>query len=128
MSFIIYWESAACKHSQVFRENIILLTAQLLRLTLSWQRSLWDKNKSLDFGSKSIDWFIYDRRLCYERVKSNQNYARYVRYVNYTMLCQRYAENQGSFSKISEKSLANSVIVWLTSLKCKLFYGSKNCV
>ena len=41
-------------------------------LTLSWWGSLSYRNQSTDLWSKSIDWFLYDRGLRHERVKSSQ--------------------------------------------------------
>ena len=40
-------------------------------LTLSWQKSVLYRNQSLDLFCKSIDCFLYDRDLGYERVKAN---------------------------------------------------------
>ena len=40
----------------------------LKQLTLSWQKSLSYRNKYIDLQSKSVDWFLYDRDLCHERV------------------------------------------------------------
>ena len=37
--------------------------------TLSSRRSLSYRNQSIDLPCKSMDWFLYDRDLCYERVK-----------------------------------------------------------
>ena len=37
-------------------------------LKLSWRRSLSYRNQSTDFQSTSMDWFLYDRDLCYERI------------------------------------------------------------
>ena len=41
------------------------------RLTLSWRRLLSYRNQSIDLWSKSMDWFLYDNGLRYERVKLN---------------------------------------------------------
>ena len=38
---------------------------------ISWQRSVSYRNQSIDLHIKSIDWFLYDRGLRYERVKSS---------------------------------------------------------
>ena len=38
------------------------------RLTLPWGRSLSYRNQSIDLLCKSVDWFLYDRGLCHERV------------------------------------------------------------
>ena len=38
-------------------------------LTLSWRRSLSYRNQSIDFSSKSKEWFLYDRDLRHERFK-----------------------------------------------------------
>ena len=45
-------------------------------LTLSWRRSFSFRNQSIDFQSKSMDWFIYDRDLCHERVKGLIQYSK----------------------------------------------------
>ena len=39
-------------------------------LSLSWRRSLSYRNHSMDLHSKSINWFLYDRVLRHERVKT----------------------------------------------------------
>ena len=41
-------------------------------LTLSWRRSLSYRNQSIDLQSKSMDWFLYDNGLRYERVNSEK--------------------------------------------------------
>ena len=41
----------------------------ITNLTLSWRRSLSYGNQSIDSLRKSIDWFLYDNDLRYERVK-----------------------------------------------------------
>ena len=38
-------------------------------LNFSWQKSQSYRNQSIDLQSKSVDWFLYDRDLRYERVK-----------------------------------------------------------
>ena len=43
-------------------------------LTLSWQRSLWYRNQSIDLFYKSMDWFLYDRDLRHDRVKRQQRH------------------------------------------------------
>ena len=37
-------------------------------LILSWRRSLSYRHQSIGLQSKSMDWFLYDRDLCRERV------------------------------------------------------------
>ena len=39
-------------------------------LTLSWRRSLSNRNQSTDLLCKSIDWFLYDIDIRHERFKS----------------------------------------------------------
>ena len=39
-------------------------------LNLSWQGSLLYKDQSIDLQNKSMDWFLYDKRLCHERVNA----------------------------------------------------------
>ena len=38
-------------------------------LTLSWQRLLSYRNRSIDLQSKLMDWSLYDMGLCHERIK-----------------------------------------------------------
>ena len=38
-------------------------------LTLSWLRSLSNRNQSIDLLRKSMDWFLCDRNSRHERVK-----------------------------------------------------------
>ena len=42
-----------------------------MELTLSWRSSVSHKNQSTDLLCKSMDWFLYDWDLLYERVKRN---------------------------------------------------------
>ena len=56
--------------------NRVLNTPRKLVLTLSWRRSLSDKNQPIDLQSKSIDWFLHDRDLHHERV-NNVDYLTY---------------------------------------------------
>ena len=37
-------------------------------LTLSWQKFLTHRNQSIDLQIKLMDWFLYDRDICHERV------------------------------------------------------------
>ena len=37
-------------------------------LNLSWRRSLLYRNQSIDLQNKSMDWFLYEKNLCHERV------------------------------------------------------------
>ena len=39
------------------------------QLTLSWWKPLSYRNQSIDLLPKSMDWFLYDNGLRYERVK-----------------------------------------------------------
>ena len=39
------------------------------KLNVSWRRSLSYRNQSIDLQSKSMDWFLRDRKLRHERVK-----------------------------------------------------------
>ena len=41
------------------------------KLTLSWRSPLSYRNQSIDLGSKSMDWFLYDNGLRHERVVIN---------------------------------------------------------
>ena len=40
----------------------------ILELTLSRRRSLLYRNQSVDLLCKSLDWFLYDREPCHDRV------------------------------------------------------------
>ena len=55
--------------SDVFHIETSPLSYSTNGLTLSWQRSLSYRNQSIDFQSKSMNWFLYDRDLRHERVK-----------------------------------------------------------
>ena len=46
------------------------LIRKIIELTLSWRRSLSYRNQSIDLQSKSVDWFLHERGLRYERVKN----------------------------------------------------------
>ena len=49
-----------------------LVSCQLTNLlTLSWRRPLSYRNQSIDLGSKSMDWLLYDNGLRHERVKQD---------------------------------------------------------
>ena len=40
----------------------------ICKITLLWRRSISFRNQSIGLHSKSVDWFLYDRDLCQERV------------------------------------------------------------
>ena len=42
-------------------------------VTLSWFGSLSYRNQSIGLQSKSMDWFLYDRDICHERVNDLAN-------------------------------------------------------
>ena len=42
------------------------------RLSLSWGRPLAYRNQSIDLHCKSMDWFLYDNGLPYERIKGSR--------------------------------------------------------
>ena len=52
--------------------EIIFLVFFLSFLTISWWRSLSYRNQSIDLVCKSMDWCLYGRDLCHERVKSEE--------------------------------------------------------
>ena len=57
---------AICSHHLLLNvKNDLLVDI----LTLSWRRLLSYRNQSIDLRSKSMDWFLYDNGLRYERVK-----------------------------------------------------------
>ena len=51
--------------------NIPEAVTQTWALTLSWRRSLSNRNQPIDLRSKSMDWFLYDNGLRHERVKED---------------------------------------------------------
>ena len=61
--------------SQIVFKSGRVLTLLNLCLTLSWRRSLSYRNQSIDFQSKRMDWFLYDRDLRSSRRRSSgKNY------------------------------------------------------
>ena len=42
---------------------------ETVSINIPWCRSLSYKNQSTEWLHKSMDWFLYDRDLCHERVK-----------------------------------------------------------
>ena len=64
---LITWTSY-CKlqanfYFQFFCDGLL----KMVLLTLSWRRSLPYRNQFIDLFCKSMDWFLYDIDLCYER-------------------------------------------------------------
>ena len=59
------------KNLFVSLKQVSLLLAPLFQgsVTLSWRRPLSYRNQFIDFQSKSMDWFLYDRDLRHEKVK-----------------------------------------------------------
>ena len=58
-----YWRWVVTKNDWRFESE----------LTLSWQRSLSYRSQSIDLLYKSMDWFLYARDLCHERIKNRIN-------------------------------------------------------
>ena len=66
-----------CKNCKKYLKGLMRMNKLLLEMkerllfkTLSWRRSLSCRNQSLDLRSKSMDWFLYDRDIRHERVKT----------------------------------------------------------
>ena len=59
-----YWKRNFLNTKWCFYE----LAHEFEALTFSWRRSLSYRNQFIDFQSKSMDWFLYDRDLRRERV------------------------------------------------------------
>ena len=51
-------------------ESTHFMDGHLSKLILSWRRPLSYRNQSIDLPNKSMDWFLYYRGLCHERVKA----------------------------------------------------------
>ena len=68
-------------------------------LTLSWRRSLSYRNQSIDIQSTPIDWFLYDRDLRHERVKTHKNMEFYpISIFHIKSLCEKTMSNYFSVS------------------------------
>ena len=52
------------------QQDNISYDENVLHLTLSWRRPLSYRNQSIDLGSKSMDWFLYDNGLRHVKVIS----------------------------------------------------------
>ena len=59
-----------------------------LSLTVSWRRSLSYRKQFNDLLSKSMDWFLYDKGLCHERVKQNFTPLLHYHKINLTKIYQ----------------------------------------
>ena len=59
-----------------------------LALTLSWQRSLSYSKQSIDLLCKSVDWFLYDIDLRYERV--NARFLKLLTFKGLTLIFLRW--------------------------------------
>ena len=55
-------------------------------LTLSWRRSLSCRNQSKSMQSKSMDWFLYDKELCHERVNLKLWHITYVQLTTWQLM------------------------------------------
>ena len=56
-------------HDEIFFKKIDKKFTNEKFVTLSWRTSLSYRNQSIDFQTKSMDWFIHDKDFRYERVK-----------------------------------------------------------
>ena len=64
---------------KLFRTNSFVLIVRHISLTLSWRRPLSYRNQSIDFQSRSMDWFLYDNGLHHERVNDFWNLTQHGR-------------------------------------------------
>ena len=53
---------------KIYSETRNFILPNPVSLTLSWRRSLWNRNQSIGLQNKSINWFLYHKNLCHERV------------------------------------------------------------
>ena len=68
---VCYFKQRDIKETKKTTNGRILFELTLfLYLTLSWGRSLSNRNQSIDLHCKSMDWSLYDRDLWHERVTS----------------------------------------------------------
>ena len=51
------------------QRNLFPLFYHFISINSFMNRSLAYRNQSIDLQSKSVNWFLYDRDLCHERVK-----------------------------------------------------------
>ena len=90
-------------------------------LTLSWRRPLSYRNQSIDLGSKSMDWFLYDNGLRHERVNFFiLNHWFFTRLFHW-LLSSLLWEVETFFSKLILKSMPHF-------LKAGVSPSKKNCV
>ena len=61
-------QSPECLKKGILAALSSYLCLSINKLSLSYRRSLSYRNQTIDFQSKSMDWFLYDRRRRYERV------------------------------------------------------------
>ena len=83
--------------SGTFRNFLVLNTW----LTLSWRRFLPYRNQSIDLQNKSIDWFLYDRDLCHERLKGLVRHAASNLIYVYLGTIKSITRNKSSYSELS---------------------------
>ena len=62
---IYFWSK-----DRAFMQNKKIYNIHHIDLSLSRPRSLSYRNQSIDLQSKSMEWFLYDKDLRHERVKS----------------------------------------------------------
>ena len=63
-----------CTKNEGIKETAGLVTYIEKSLTLSWRRSLTNRNLPIDFPFKSVNWFIYDSVLHHERVNGKLHF------------------------------------------------------
>ena len=69
-------------------------------LTFSWRRFLSYRKQYIDWLCKSIDWFLYDRGLCHERVEEKRKIISWIIHKNF--------QNQPTEVLYKNRSLRNS--------------------
>ena len=76
----IWHRKTSSAHLHQIQCSLLVWLLFIYSVTLSWWRFLSYKTQSIDLQNKSVDWFLYDRNLCHERVKANSHYCRWSPY------------------------------------------------
>ena len=66
-------------------------------LTLSWWRPLSYRNQSIDFGSKPMDWLLYDNGLRLERVNNSNVIKPYHKLISKRYHCVKCVQIRSNF-------------------------------
>ena len=119
---LIFSKISSCRSAEQYKENSNKST---IFLTLSWQRPLSYRNQSIDLLRKSMDWFLYDKGVRQERVKSAEHFLSN-HFLSVVSFCTSWKRFQKAYEILSHKLRLSAANIGRSSTREMVLRMSEN--